>query len=207
MIGGQASLKTATPSGPAPFVEDPEAAPKLYSTGRIVDAVYGEMSLVPCPSCSRIPEKFAGMGKAENCLVCTQYGAILIPKSDISHYVASTSYGILPLLVAAVSSATPKIMEQASKGKLFPKAMAKLKTWLSGKKAKTEALPSDSSIDLDLDKESEEESETDPYDISGVEEMFGGVEEEPEEDVEEQDLPEEYGVVRALVPSRYRFNR
>lgn len=99
-IAGAAKRSAVTqPSNGAPFVEDTSANPHLFSDGSILDAVYGKLRVMPCPSCSSCSAKDVQAGHAKECGVCDAYGAVLVPETDAEHWVG-VRYGFLvPLLV------------------------------------------------------------------------------------------------------------
>jgi hypothetical protein len=152
VLDAKTTLGSVKPGGrPAPFVEDPNARPVLYSDGKIVEPVYGALCPVPCPSCTRTTDADAAKGASQTCVVCEQYGVILVPKDDIRTYVSSPHYGFLPLLTLA---ARP-IVNAAVKGKLFPRAWENVKAWF--KKTKDEGDDGGVESDVEDDASSEDE--------------------------------------------------
>jgi hypothetical protein len=187
VLVGQKEIFSPSRALPSPFVEDPNADPVLFSDGRIVDAVYGALVPVPCPSCTRLQDRQARHRNDPDhtCLVCGQYGAILVPKGDVSSFVAGTSYGLLPLVTFAAKALTSKA--------LFPEGGKKVFAWL--KKGANKLLRPELEVTPEEDVPMEEMDESS---LGASEESF------PEVAPEASDS---YGVVRALVPTRWTARR
>lgn len=107
-----------------PFIEDADAEPMLYAGGVVLDPVLGELAVVPCPSCSRVSEEMARFGSDHTCIVCEDYGAVLVPVADLDDWYGSASYGIAPLLIAA-----GKLGWNLGKKHLYPAAKRAVQKW------------------------------------------------------------------------------
>jgi len=100
---GSQAMASAPFRPPQAMVEDVSSKPHLLSDGRVVDSVHGELSTLPCPSCSRVNRKAVFGGTAHNCPVCDDFGAILIPDGDVPSYAGCSSYGFVQFLIEPVS--------------------------------------------------------------------------------------------------------
>jgi hypothetical protein len=179
-------MATARPGRPAMFVEDNDAEPVMYGDGAVYDAVYGRMCPVPCPSCSSLSERAAYGGASTECLVCSSFGAVLVPDGDLPNYQAGR-YGFLfvPFLAAGAALSTPKGQAWAKKtakkaASLFPESKKKLSKVEKQKK-------NDKAAELEAAKATED-GPTDDI------------------DAELADL-EQMGLVRAFAPSGIWTNR
>lgn len=85
------------------FVRDHGADAMLFSDGRIQDAVYGRLQMVPCPSCARVRSEAAYGGVGNRCVACSGYGAILVPDDDVESF--SGIYGALFLSLLGSAAA------------------------------------------------------------------------------------------------------
>ena len=101
-----AAAKTAgtVPGRGAAFIEDREAEPRLFSDGSILDAVYGALRPVPCPSCSSASAVEVKAGHTTGCGVCDSYGAVLVPETDAPSFLG-VRYGFLVPLIVGLGGA------------------------------------------------------------------------------------------------------
>lgn len=95
------SFGSVRPASPLPFVEDSGATPVLLSDGAIIEPFYGGLQVCPCPSCCSLPKDSYG-STGNGCVVCSDYGAILIPEKDVHSYFAPESYGFVAALMNVV---------------------------------------------------------------------------------------------------------
>lgn len=102
---GSKAMRRAPRGRELPFIEDVAAEPVLLSDGRVVEPVYGAMTVVPCPSCAHVEQAAVRRGDADSCLVCNRTGAILIPEGDVEHFGAISAV-LMGVLKAAASIAT-----------------------------------------------------------------------------------------------------
>lgn len=100
---GAHAVKAAPLAPASTFVEDPSCAPELRPDGTIVDAIYGALCPVPCPSCGVLRGRQAFGAVARDCAVCDGFGAILIQEQEIPNWVSSESYGWVQFLVPLVT--------------------------------------------------------------------------------------------------------
>jgi len=160
VLRGRHAIGKSKKGTPRPFLEDPGATPVMTAGGGISEPIYGELTMVPCPSCTRTQTRYAGMGAAEDCVVCEQYGVVLVPKLDLNDFMAGERYGIASLVIPAVSMAARAI----GKGKLFPKAREKLEAWLE----EQAQLKTDENEDYDEDDEALHAGIDDEEDLYGA---------------------------------------
>lgn len=108
-------LAKIQPGRAEPLVEDPTAKPVLYASGRVIDPVYGELTAVPCPSCTRTQRKSAAYGAAQQCVVCEGYGALLLPSEDLPAYHGGHRYGFFMALTPLIKLLPDALKEAQAK--------------------------------------------------------------------------------------------
>lgn len=101
-LSGSKSLKDSPVEPPLPFVEDGTATPLLLSDGSLIEPVHGKMSLVPCPSCCRLSGTSYG-ASGNGCLVCDDFGAVILPSEDVPVYVSSDGFGFIGALLTTLA--------------------------------------------------------------------------------------------------------
>lgn len=101
-FGSAKELREAVPGPSSPLVEDGGASPLLLSDGTISDPVHGRLSLLSCFSCSGLPAARYG-ASGNGCVVCDDYGAILVPASDLPTVAGTTRYGFIAALISAIT--------------------------------------------------------------------------------------------------------
>jgi len=116
---GAMKMAATRPTAGSVFVEDGGARPLLFSDGTLWESVYGRLVACPCPSCAPVHFGALTAGSDIGCLVCDDYGAILVPETDLESY-AGIRYGILLPLIAAAYWAT-----QTEEGKKTTKDIGK----------------------------------------------------------------------------------
>ncbi len=151
---GSMRMKKAKRKTPRPFVEDPDARPTLFSDGKIWEPVYGAMSPVPCPSCTRVHPEHARKGAHQSCVVCKGYGALLVPESDVDTFISTPSYGFLGLLLGGA-----KLAATAAPALASDEGRKQFTSMFSRKKA--ERLPEEELID-EMDDDEEEDVDAEP---------------------------------------------
>lgn len=100
---GAQAMSSAPFHPPQPLVEDPSAHPVLFSDGRVVDSMHGELSTLPCPSCARVHSKSVFGATSDDCPVCDGFGAILVPDADVPSYAGCSHYGFVQFLIAPLA--------------------------------------------------------------------------------------------------------
>lgn len=177
---------------PQPFVEDRSASPVLLSDGRVVDTMHGELSTLPCPSCSRMTRKSAYGGQGDDCSVCDGFGAVLIPDSDVPSYTGCSSYGFLQFLAAPVAGLISGHNEAVSQRKATESALvAEKKEKVRQRLLKRLESGAGEGPDLDLDGDSHVDPDQD-FDADDSEDESFGFDEDVfgdfDDDLEDEDL-------------------
>lgn len=101
-LESEKELRGSEPHPPTPLVEDAGAAPALLDDGNVVEPCHGRLVIVSCMSCSRRPaDRYGSSGNG--CLVCDDYGAILVPASDLPSYAGTERFGFVAALLGALA--------------------------------------------------------------------------------------------------------
>lgn len=124
---GAARLQRAAPARESAFVQDVRATPVMFSDGKVYEPVYGRMHPVPCPSCTQAHD-------TSGCTICEEFGAILVPDSDVDSFVSSKSYYGLIIPLAIGLGAGAGLL--ASNKKVQKRVAAAAQALKKGKKAK-----------------------------------------------------------------------
>ncbi len=188
-LEGAKELRETATSGSSPLVEDATAEPVLLSDGRIVEPVHGKLSMVSCFSCSRLPPSRYG-ATGNGCVVCDDYGAILVPSSDIPAVAGTERFGFVAALLGALaplagtaaqlggSSAMTGRQAQAQEATArASKVYERLKAQLEASRPASKAADSTQQPQLQQTEK-----------VSGIGGDLGGL-----DDLEDLDLPEEFG--------------
>lgn len=187
---GAAHVQSARPRKAAPFLEDPLAAPVLHADGSIHEPVYGVLECVPCPSCARV--RMGALNRAPGCGICSDYGAILVPRDDVGalcgarYGVVGATLAVLGALGAAGGGAWALMPEEKRKA-VLEKVRAKRKALgrrLAEEDGEAQARPSskkkpDPSSELesgsDVSPDASEEKDDIESDLEAMEGSFGAV--------------------------------
>lgn len=110
-LQGSSELRSSPVGDPVPMVEDATAHPVMTKDGEVVEPIHGRLVMVSCFSCCRKPVSYGSSGNG--CVVCDDYGAILVPSSDLSSVAGTESFGFIAALLGGLAPLASKGAQSA----------------------------------------------------------------------------------------------